>query len=267
MGVAPTHADLLAAVERSPAAAGAHDREGWVGLFTADARVEDPVGSRPHCGRAQIERFYDTFIGPRDITFHRGADAVAGSTVVRDLTLEVRMGAWVTMMIPAFLRYDLDESLKIVRLQAFWELPTMVWQFARSGVGAVPAGLQLSRALLRNQGLTGAAGFLAGFGGATNRGKRHLAGLLDDACAGDQVAVKRRLADTDQLTRGDDERIGTSELVSLLHGARWDGMIRAGRFVVARVHRDGHRLVLFGEIETGPTRIGAVRVFTDEDWT
>jgi hypothetical protein len=41
---------LIAAVERSPQAAAAHDRAGWVGLFTADARVEDPVGSRPHLG-------------------------------------------------------------------------------------------------------------------------------------------------------------------------------------------------------------------------
>ena len=56
----------------------AHDRDGWVGLFTADGVVEDPVGSRPHRGRAEIERFYDTFIGPRDITFHRDADVVVG---------------------------------------------------------------------------------------------------------------------------------------------------------------------------------------------
>jgi len=68
----PTHADLLAAVERSPDAATRHDRAGWVVLFTPDGRVEDPVGSRPHIGHAEIGRFYATFIGPRQITFHRG---------------------------------------------------------------------------------------------------------------------------------------------------------------------------------------------------
>ncbi len=67
-------AALLAAVERSPDAAAARDRAGWVGLFTADGRIEDPVGSRPHVGHAQIGRFFDTFIGPRDITFHRDLD-------------------------------------------------------------------------------------------------------------------------------------------------------------------------------------------------
>ena len=54
--------------------------------------VEDPYGSRPHVGREQIDRFYDTFISPRQIIFHRDFDVVAGTTVVRDLMLEIVMG-------------------------------------------------------------------------------------------------------------------------------------------------------------------------------
>ncbi|MGH3639068.1 MAG: ketosteroid isomerase family protein [Mycobacterium sp.] len=270
-----TRTELLAAVERSPQAAGVHDRDGWVGLFTPEGCIEDPVGSRPHRGRAQIERFYDTFIGPRDITFHRHTDVVSGSTVIRDVTLEVQMGSSVTMLIPTFLRYDLDGELRIQRLQAFWELPAMVWQFARSGVGAVPAGVRLLRALLANQGPSGTGGFLTGFSGVGARAKPHLAALLDDACAGDEVAVKRRLADTAQITRGDTDRIGTSELVALLHGASWDGMIRAGHSVVARVERADRHFVLLAEIDTHPMtggrswvghrrRIRAVRVFAED---
>ncbi len=52
----PVAAELLAAVERSPQAASARDRAAWVGLFTDGGRIEDPYGSRPHVGRAQIER-------------------------------------------------------------------------------------------------------------------------------------------------------------------------------------------------------------------
>ena len=159
-------AHLLAAVERSPQAAAAHDRAGWVGLFTADGRIEDPVGSRPHVGTEQIGRFYDTFIGPRDIKFHRDLDIVFGTVVLRDLELEVAMGPSVTMYIPAFLRYDLREAngeWRIAVLRAYWELPAMMLQFLRTGSGAVSPGLQLSRDLLGNQGLKGAAGFVAGF--------------------------------------------------------------------------------------------------------
>jgi len=101
---------LLATVARSPQAFTVHDRDGWVGVFTADARVEDPVGSQPHVGYEQIYRFYDTFIGPRDIKFHRDLDIVFGTVVLRDLELEVAMGSAVTMYIPAFLRYDLREA-------------------------------------------------------------------------------------------------------------------------------------------------------------
>ncbi|HEX2213131.1 MAG TPA: ketosteroid isomerase family protein, partial [Mycobacterium sp.] len=105
MAISP--ADALAAVERSPAAFTAHDRDAWVGAFTFDGVVEDPVGSQPHRGRTALGRFYDTFIGPREITFHRDVDIVVGSTVIRDLELEVAMSAGVTMRIPAYLRYDL----------------------------------------------------------------------------------------------------------------------------------------------------------------
>ena len=55
-----TRADMLATAERSPAAAGARDRKAWVGLFTSDGRVEDPVGcagrQRGGFGTHRIER-------------------------------------------------------------------------------------------------------------------------------------------------------------------------------------------------------------------
>lgn len=70
---------LLAAVERSPQAAAEHDRAAWVALFTPDGRIEDPVGSRPHLGRTQIGRFYDTFIAPGT----SGSTAISTSSSAR----------------------------------------------------------------------------------------------------------------------------------------------------------------------------------------
>src|SRR5690606_39712841 len=54
-----TRTEMIAVVERSPHTIEARDRHGWVDLFTPDARIEDPVGSRPHIGRDRIERFYE----------------------------------------------------------------------------------------------------------------------------------------------------------------------------------------------------------------
>src|SRR5690242_16198741 len=105
-----TRADMLAAAERSPAAASARDRSAWVGLFSADGRIEDPVGSTPQVGVAAIGRFYDTFIGPRVITFHPDLDIVVGSSVVRDGELEVTMASTLTLRVPIYIRYDMKDD-------------------------------------------------------------------------------------------------------------------------------------------------------------
>ncbi|QVI25672.1 ketosteroid isomerase family protein [Mycolicibacterium neoaurum] len=260
-----TRTAVLAAVERSPAAAAAHDRAGWVGLFTAGARIEDPVGSRPHTGRAEIEQFYDTFIGPRDITFHRDIDIVCGTTVLRDLVLEVAMNASVTMRIPALLRYDLAEvgdALAIDRLQAYWELPAMAWKFTRNGPAAFPAAVALTRALLTNQGPAGALGFVAGVNGVGARGRRLVGQLVDDAVAGDEMTVKRRLGDA-EITAGDSGRLRPSELVAALTGKRRRTILTAGRHVVVSLSGTDGAAVLITEVGVRPSRVRRVRLFTE----
>ncbi|KAA0075831.1 hypothetical protein CIW52_32405 [Mycolicibacterium sp. P9-64] len=263
-GKAPTRAELLATVERSPAALRTHDRRAWVDLFTPDGRVEDPVGSAPNRGRDEIERFYDTFIAPRDITIHREADFVIGTTVVRDVELEAAMSASLVMRIPAYLRYDVEDvggELRIARLQAHWELPAMVVQFAKGGLAAVPAGLALARGLLVNQRVAGTLGFLSGFRGVGTRGKRHLRGFLDDACAGDEVAVRRRMSDQVHITLGDDERIATSDLVNRLAGGRPRKLIASGNTVAAGIESDGRRQVLIAEMRPSPLATVRIRLF------
>jgi hypothetical protein len=261
-----TRADLLATAERSPAAASARDRAAWVGLFTPHGTVEDPVGSRPHHGTAAIGRFYDTFIGPRDITFHRDVDIVVGSTVIRDGQLEVTMASALTLTVPLYIRYDLhDEAgeLKIAALSAFWELPAMVGQFLRGGIRAVPAGLGLSQLLLTNQGLAGTLGFLSGLGGIGGGGKRLFARFLDDACGGDEVGMRRRLAGQAHITSGDDLPLSAADLLRHLSGARWRKLIGSGHAVVAATERAGQRSVIFAEVGSEPAALKRIRVFSD----
>ena len=263
-----TRADILAAAERSAQASGAHDRDGWVGLFTPNARVEDPVGSVPHNGTPAIKRFYDTFIGPRDITFHRDVDIVVGTTVIRDLELEVRMTQTSALRIPIYIRYDIQDDhgeLKIAQLYAFWELPAMVGQFLRGGVRAVPAGVQLSKGLLTNQGFTGALGFLAGFRGIGTSGKRRFTDFLADAHAGNEVALWRRLAKGARITAGDDVAMTATDLLQRLAGARWHKLIRAGPHLVVGVDRGGARDVLLADATANPFAINRIRYFSDRD--
>ncbi|BBX16490.1 hypothetical protein CRI77_21295 [Mycolicibacterium duvalii] len=265
-----TRADVLTAAQRSLLAANAHDRDGWIGLFTDDGRVEDPVGSTPHRGRTAIARFYDTFIGPRTVDFRAHHDIVSGTTVVRDVTLEIAMSSALTMQVPTFIRYDLREengALRIAALSAYWELPSMVGQFVRGGVAALPAGAALGRTMLTNQGLIGSLGFAGGFFTLGSAGKKLFASFLGAACSGDEVGLRRVTAAT-SLTRGDDGPATTSELAAEMSGARWDKLIASGRSVAARVERDGTAGVLFGQVRgrVGQERAALSRLcwFTDQ---
>jgi len=256
--------DLLAAVERSPQAVSAHDRDGWVQVFTQDGRVEDPVGSSPHVGHDEIYRFYDTFIGPRGITFHRDVDIVSGDTVLRDLELEVVMGDAVTMFIPAFLRYDLREvggEWKVARLRAYWELPAMMMQFLKTGTRALTPGVQLGKGLLGNQGPRGAVGFMTGFRRVGARHKRLVEGFLRAAARGDESIARQMLSSDAAITLGDSQPLEVAELGEHLRGANWAKVIGAGSTVVVSVASDHGRGMVFADVAWRGNRINAVRYF------
>jgi hypothetical protein len=260
----PTDQDLLAAVERSPRAAAAHDRAGWVDLFTGDGRVEDPVGSRPHMGRTRIGLFYDTFIGPRDIVFHRDLDIVRGPVVIRDLDLEVAMGSALTMTIPAFLRYDLREvnsDWKITVLRAYWELPAMMLQFLRNGTRAMPPAVQLSQGLIRNQRLRGTVGFATGFRPAGSRNKRLVSAFLTAAARGDKSAATRVLSPRAAITLGDDGAFDVAGLIAHLDGATWTKFIAAGSTVAVSITADQGRGVMFADLTRRGGQINRIRYF------
>jgi Nuclear transport factor 2 (NTF2) domain len=255
---------LLAAVERSPQAAAAHDRAGWVGLFTIDGRVEDPVGSRPHVGREQIGEFYDTFIGPRDIKFHRDLDIVFGTAVLRDLELEVAMGSAVTMYIPAFLRYDLREAngeWQIAQLRAYWELPAMMLEFLRTGSRSISPALRLSRDLLGNQGLRGTAGFAAGFRRVGARHKKLVGTFLDAVARADKSTIARALSPTATTTLGDTDPLDVAELVEALGGGNWTKMNSAGTTVAASLNSNHGRGIIFADVAWRANAINRIRYF------
>ena len=75
---------MLAVVNASPAAVAAHDKSQWLGLFSRQGIVEDPVGSAAHVRKAGLQAvdpldpFYETFIAPNDIRFEVERDLVCG---------------------------------------------------------------------------------------------------------------------------------------------------------------------------------------------
>ncbi|WP_024803612.1 ketosteroid isomerase family protein [Nocardia sp. BMG51109] len=279
-----TAAELLAAVERSPQAVAVHDRAAWVGLFTADARVEDPVGSRPAVGRSAIGRFYDTFIAPNTIAFEVEHDIVCGATVYRDLAIETSMSTGVTetsmstgvtetsmstgvtLRVPMHLRYDLaevDGRPRIRELHAHWELPVMVAQLLAAGTPGLTAATKLVPQLLGNQGVGGALGFARGFARVGASGKRAATGLLRAAGRGDGAAVRIALAPHAELRWGATP-IGVEGLLSRSPGLRVAKPIAAGRFVTATVTTPSVRGIAEIEMARGGKQATAVRVFVGD---
>ena len=112
----------------------------------------------------------------------------------------------------------------------------MVAQFLRGGIRAVPAGVQLSRLLMRNQGLVGTLGFLGGLRGMGGGAKGAVARFLDAACAGDEVGMRRRLAGEVRISGGDGLQMSASRPAQAPLGS---ALAQAHRIRVCR--RRGHR--------------------------
>lgn len=171
--------DLLTVAITSPKSVLQHDKHGWLSLFSRKAVVEDPVGAAPHHRSAgkktdALEKFYDTFIAPNQITFSVFYDIVIDDMVVRDVDIEIMASSGLITHVHSYAMYELieeDEQIKIARLAAYWELFPMVKQVLGSGIPGLKMVSLLGYRMLRIQGLSGVMGYLQGFSGIGRRGK------------------------------------------------------------------------------------------------
>ncbi|MFI8973229.1 nuclear transport factor 2 family protein [Nocardia asteroides] len=266
MPVDRTAEDLLAAVQASPRAVGAHDKDAWVGLFVDNAAVHDPYGAREHIGREAISRFYNVFIAPNSIAFRVDRDLVSGRTVVRDLHIETTMSTGATVTVPMHLRYDLIESgagWKIARLAAHWELAVMIRRLLATGPSGLLAGTKLGPQLVGELGVGGALGMMRGLRGIGGSGKRSVGRLFGAAAQGDAAGVRAVLDGRAALEFPAGTPVPAAEFAELARGMRWEKLIAAGRTVSASVRIGDTRGVAFVDFAADQPRIVAVTVFLD----
>ncbi|MFR9751279.1 nuclear transport factor 2 family protein [Nocardia sp. 004] len=259
-------AALLTAVQASPRAVAAHDKSTWVGLFADNAVVEDPVGARPHIGRAAIARFYDTFIKPNVITFQVDHDVVHPPTVLRDLAVVTTMSTGAVVIVPMHLRYQLVEQegeWKIVHLAAHWELAAMVWQLLRTGLPGLTAVLTLGPRLLVNQGLGGLLGMMRALTGVGRAGKITTTRVFTAAANTDLAGVRTLLGHRPDIELPVGTPVSVEEFTNRARNMRWSKMIAAGRTVTASVLVSEARGVAVVEFGTGAGHITKLRFFLD----
>lgn len=191
---APSREALHAVIERSPACVAAHDREGWLGLFTDEASIEDPVGSAavPKAGGA-LGRFYDTFIAPHQIKFAIRRDHYLGLDVFRDAVIHTRVRPGVEVEVAAYLLYQLDQDtgeLRVRRMAAHWQLLHMTQVAMGMGPRAWWAMTGLFARMVRIMGVAWVGEYLASlWRGIGGRGRLAAAELGRALGARDAAAV------------------------------------------------------------------------------
>jgi steroid delta-isomerase len=90
----PEPTTILDTINRYARTFTAGDREGWLDCFTADATMEDPVGTPLKRGRDEIGAFYDQSKGSADsVELRVGADpVVCGAQAAFVLDIVVNLG-------------------------------------------------------------------------------------------------------------------------------------------------------------------------------
>jgi len=132
----PGREALLKTAKASPEIAGLHDKQAWLGLYSDDAVLEDPVGTpASHKGRRpgrwgdELGRFYEAFIAPSGIEMVARCDIVSDLHVFRAVDIHTtNLKTGLKMKVPANLLYEIaprGNGLAIRRMQAHWELNRM----------------------------------------------------------------------------------------------------------------------------------------------
>ncbi|GIE81845.1 hypothetical protein Aph02nite_77950 [Actinoplanes philippinensis] len=119
---------------RSQAAAGAKDRETWLGLFADDAVVEDPIGPSPLCpggaghhGAEAIAGFYDTVIGQVEaMRFVIERSYLCGDEVADVGAIHLTMPGGHTVEVHGVFTYRSDGAGRLAALRAYWEFDSVM---------------------------------------------------------------------------------------------------------------------------------------------
>ncbi len=114
------------------------NKEAWLALYAEDAVVADPVGVSPmdpsgqgHQGKAAIEQFWDTLIGPSNIEIRvekRWTSGVYCCCVAQVARNDLGDGKYADCDMLAV--YEVNEDGLIKRMQAYWDFDQLMERIA-----------------------------------------------------------------------------------------------------------------------------------------
>lgn len=117
------------------------DKQAWLALYRDDAVLRDPVGVSPldpagngHIGKAAIEQFWDTIIGPANLTLTAGLRCPSGSHhCAVPMRAENDLGGGLKTAVDMIAVYQVDDDGLIVSMSAYWDWNVMQQQLASLG--------------------------------------------------------------------------------------------------------------------------------------
>lgn len=109
-----------------------HNREGWLGLWTEDAIIEDPIGisyidptGEGHRGIAARANFYDSFIAPANISIEIHQSYAAGLECANHITITILLpgenGNSIQQLVHGVFTYHCNEAGKLTAMRGFWD--------------------------------------------------------------------------------------------------------------------------------------------------
>ena len=108
------------------------DREGWLALMADDVCIEDPIGAAPTNptgngvrGKEAVGEFYDTNIGPNQLTVETHESRTAGNESAHVLTLRTRFPNGMTAIVRGLFTYLVNDAGKLTNLRGYWEMDDM----------------------------------------------------------------------------------------------------------------------------------------------
>jgi steroid Delta-isomerase len=117
------------AAQRSMAAVAAGRKADWIGLFTRDALVEDPVGpsmldpeGKGHRGHGGIGRFWDECVGSVSQYHFQVKDSFANGPCCANIAaITMTLAGGAAMMVDCVIIYTVNGDGLITSIRAHWE--------------------------------------------------------------------------------------------------------------------------------------------------
>ncbi len=127
----------IAAHKKSIEYAMSGNKAAWLALFADDAELHDPAGPSPHDpegigfrGRERLEEFWDTMIGPTDITVAPHKRYPCGPNIVAVAQTATNNLDGLKTYIEMIAVYEVNDEGKFTRFNVYWDIDALADQLS-----------------------------------------------------------------------------------------------------------------------------------------